>query len=74
MNLGPSISIFGDKHSLVYWLVFGGSIWGLTAFGIYRKRKGLAGKHYDLKLVGFFLLLTLGLFGVWKYIVYATIR
>jgi hypothetical protein len=74
MSLGPSISIFGDKHSLVYWLVFCGFIWGLQAFGMYRKRKGLAGKYYDAKLIGFFLLLTVGLFGVWKYIVYPTIH
>jgi hypothetical protein len=74
VNLGPSISIFGDKHSLGYWLVFFGLIWGVTGVGIYRKKKGLAGKYYDLKVAGFFLLLILGLFVVWKYIVYTTIR
>jgi hypothetical protein len=74
VSLGPSISIFGDKHSLVYWLVFVGSIWGMTEFGIYRKSRGLAGKYYDAKLIGFLLLLILGLFIVWKYIVYTTIR
>jgi hypothetical protein len=74
VNLGPSISIFGDKHSLVYWLVFFGSIWGMIAFRIYRKKKGLAGKYFDAKLIGFLLLLNLGLIVVWKYIVYTTIR
>jgi hypothetical protein len=74
MGLGPSISIFGDRRSLVHWLVFFGAICGLTVYSIYRKKKGLAGKYYDLKLIGFFLLLDLVLFGVWKYIVYTTLH
>jgi hypothetical protein len=53
MSLGPSISIFGDKHSLVYWLVSFGWICGLTTFSIYRKKKGLAGRYYDAKLIAF---------------------
>src|ERR1700730_15856707 len=74
MSLGPSISMFGDRHSLVYWLVFFSATCGLTGFSIYRKKKGLAGKYYDLKLIGFLLLLNLVLFGVWKYIVYTTLH
>ena len=74
MILGPSISIFGDKHSLLYWLVFFGSISVISAFGNYRKRKGLAGKYYDAKLIGVLLLLLLGIIIDWKYIEYTTIR
>jgi hypothetical protein len=50
MSLGPSISIFSDKHCLVYWRVCFGWNCGLTAFSIYRKKKGLAGRYYDVKL------------------------
>jgi len=74
VSLGPSISIFGDKHSLVYWLVFFGSICAVTAFRNYRKKRGLAGKYFDAKLIGFLLFLNPGLIVVWKYIVYMTVR
>jgi hypothetical protein len=74
VSLGPSISIFGDRHSLVCWLVFFGSICGMTAFRIYLKKRGLAGKYFDAKLIGFFLFLNLALIAVWKFIVFRTSR
>jgi hypothetical protein len=74
MSLGPSFSIFGAKHSLTYWLVSFAWICGLTVFSVYRKKKGLAGRYYDFKLIAFLLLLLLGLVGVWKYVVYTTLH
>jgi hypothetical protein len=74
MSLGPTINIFGDKHSLLYWVFFFGLICGVTGVAIYRKNKGLAEKYYDAKLISFLLLLCLGLIILWKYILYSTVR
>lgn len=73
MSLGPSISIFGDRHSLLYWIVFFGGIFGLVAFSSYRKAQGRAGK-YDLKLVAILLGACVMLIGIWKLLVMSTIH
>ena len=67
MSLGPSISLFGDKHSLSYWLFFFASIGGVLAVSHYRRTHGLA-KKFDFKLMAALLLLLLGLIALWKYL------
>jgi hypothetical protein len=74
VNVGPSISMFVVRHPHVYWLFFFALSWGVWGVGIYRKRKGLAGKYYDVKLAGFWMILILVLVIVWKYTVYKTIH
>jgi hypothetical protein len=72
MSLGPSISIFGNKHSHVLAGLLRLDL-GIDRFQ-HPPKKGLAGKYYDVKLIAFFLLLILGIVGVWKYTVYITLH
>jgi len=68
-----SITLFGDTHTVSYWLLLFGGISALIAISHYRRTHGLVGR-FDYKLVAVLILIVVIEIVAWKILVMRSVH